>query len=48
MQLFMMQFVNATGTYFIMILLSIYIYTIGLGTSFYNLLVPLHTNTLIA
>jgi len=23
------------------------IYTIGLGTSFYNLLVPLHTNTLI-
>jgi hypothetical protein len=24
------------------------IYTIGLGTSFYNLLVPLHTNTLIA
>jgi hypothetical protein len=22
------------------------IYTIGLGTSFYNLLVPLHTNTL--
>ena len=34
--------------YFIRILLSIYIYTIGLGTSFYNLLVPLHTNTLIA
>jgi len=23
------------------------IYTIGLGTSFYNLLAPLHTNTLI-
>jgi len=23
------------------------IYTIGSGTSFYNLLVPLHTNTLI-
>ena len=23
------------------------IYTIGLGTSFYNLLVPLHTNTVI-
>ena len=33
--------------YSIMISLSIYIYTIGLGTSFYNLLVPLHTNTLI-
>jgi hypothetical protein len=26
----------------------IYIYTIGLRTSFYNLLVPLHTHTLIA
>ena len=26
----------------------IHVYTIGLGTSFYNLLVPLHTNTLIA
>ena len=23
------------------------IYTIGLGTSFYNLLVPLHTNTVV-
>jgi len=27
--------------------LIVNIYTIGLGTSFYNLLVPLHTNTLI-
>jgi len=31
-----------------MILLSIYKYTIGLGTGLYNLLVPPHTNTLIA
>jgi hypothetical protein len=28
--------------------LKVYIYTIGLGTSFYNLLVLLHANTLKA